>query len=130
MYFVSIPGLIIWAFGMPLLGLYLTNRFKRKLSESEYHSDPKIYNNLQNRFKLQLGFLTQGYEEQYYYWEIVLLLRKTIFVLLMTFLAPLSAGVQSLCAVLILILSLVLQIRKSPYYDQRLNDLESRSIIV
>ena len=57
--------------------------------------------------KLRLGFLTQGYEEEYYYWEIVLLLRKTVLVLMLTFLAPISAGVQSLSAILLLIFSLI-----------------------
>ena len=45
------------------------------------------------RFKLRLGFLTQGYKEEYYYWEIVLLLRKTVLVMILTFGAPVSAGV-------------------------------------
>ena len=105
---VSIPGLILWAFGIPFLGLFMLKRFLRKLEELEFHSDPKIHKNLMARFKLQLGFLTQGYTDEYYYWEIVLLLRKTILVLLMTFLAPVSAGVQSLTAILLLIFALVL----------------------
>ena len=40
-----------------------------------------------------MGFLTQGYEDEYYYWEVVLLMRKTCLVLVLTFLAPISAGV-------------------------------------
>ena len=54
----------------------------------------------------------QGFEDQFYYWEIVLLLRKTTLVLLLTFLAPISAGVQSLSAILLLIGFLVQQLRK------------------
>ena len=127
-YAISIPGLIIWAFGLPLLGFYLTRRFLHQLRESEFHSDPRIYNNLQARFKLRLGFLTQGYEDRYYYWEVVLLLRKTILVLLLTFLAPVSSGVQSLSAILLLIFSLVYQILKKPFYDDRLNHLEATSL--
>lgn len=72
----------------------------------------------------------QGFEDQFYYWEIVLLLRKTILVLLLTFLAPISAGVQSLSAILLLIGFLVQQLRKKPFYDQRLNMLESSSLVV
>ena len=72
----------------------------------------------------------QGFEDQFYYWEIVLLLRKTILVLLLTFLAPISAGVQSLSAILLLIGFLVQQLRKQPFYDQRLNMLEASSLVV
>ena len=52
-----------------------------------------IYRNMYKRFKMELGFLIQGYEDEYYYWEIILLLRKTILVLAMVFLAPISAGI-------------------------------------
>jgi len=79
---------------------------------------------------MELGFLIQGYEDEYYYWEIILLLRKTILVLAMVFLAPISAGIQALCAILLLIMSLAVHIGKRPFYDKRLNDLETISILV
>lgn len=106
-YAVSIPGLLLWALGVPFLGLYLVKKFRRELEAIEYTIDPKHHRNLMARFKLRLGFLTQGYREEYYYWEIVLLLRKTILVLLMTFIAPISAGVQTLAAIMLLIFSLI-----------------------
>jgi len=127
---ISIPGLVLWAFGMPLLGLFLVRRSRMNLAALEFHSDPSIYNNLRDRNKLRLGFLTQGFEDEFYYWEIVLLLRKTTLVLLMTFLAPISAGVQSLSAILLLIGFLSVQLRKEPFYDDRLNKLEASSLIV
>ena len=80
--------------------------------------------------KLRLGFLTQGYEDKYYYWEIVLLLRKTVLVLMLTFLAPISAGIQSLSAILLLIFSLIFHMNKQPFYDYRLNYLETTSLFV
>ena len=83
-------------------------RSLRNIEENKFHSDPAILTNLKSRHKLRYGFLTQGYVDNYYYWEIVLLLRKTILVLLMVFLAPLSAGVQSLSAILLLIVANVI----------------------
>ena len=59
----------------------------------------------------------------------MLLLRKTVLVLLMTFLAPLSAGVQSLSTILLLIAFLVIHTNKQPFYDQKLNNLETTSLI-
>ena len=70
-YSVSAPGIILWAFGVPLLAFYMLKRFLKQMSDAEFHSDPAIYNQLQKRFKLRLGFLTQGYTEEYYYWEVV-----------------------------------------------------------
>lgn len=116
-YTVSVPGLILWAFGVPILALFLIKRFRKTLEDNEYHSNRKIYDDLFKRFKLRLGFLTQGYEDEHYYWEVVLLLRKTMLVLMITFLGPISAGVQALSAILFLIFSLVLQVKKTPFYD-------------
>lgn len=59
-----------------------------------------------------------------------MLLRKTVLVLLLTFLAPISAGVQSLSAILLLIAFLVVQRRWKPFYDSRLNELEATTLIV
>lgn len=110
-YFVAIPGLVCWAFGMPLLGFCCNRRFLAKMEDSKFYSDPKIYNNMKARFRMRLGFLTQGYKEEFPHWEIVLLLRKTILVLMMTFFAPISSGVQSLSAILLLIAALILHMR-------------------
>ena len=90
---LSIPGLILWAFGIPFMGLKALNKFLHDLKDVKTHSDPLVYKRLHQRFRLRLGFLTSGYKKEYYYWEIVLLLRKTIFVLMMVFLAPVSTGV-------------------------------------
>ena len=90
--FVSYPGLILWAFGVPLLGYFMLKRFLKQIQEAEYHSDMRIIKKLRERFKMRLGFLIQGYKEEFFYWEIVCLLRKTILVLMMTFLAPISSG--------------------------------------
>ena len=93
MVLISIPGLAFWAFGIPLFFAWSLRRFLEDLEEAKLHSDPKEYETLQHRFRLRLGFLTSGFVDEFYYWEVVLLLRKTILVLMMTFLAPISAGV-------------------------------------
>ena len=103
------------------MALYLVRGQRQQLQNNEFHSDPKFYNNLYARFKLRLGFLTQGYEDKYYYWQVVLLLRQTILVLLLTFFGPISPGVQSLSAEMLLLASLVYQIKLQPFYDRRLN---------
>jgi len=79
---------------------------------------------------MRLGFLTAGYDDTYYYWEIVLLMRKTLIVLMLTFLAPVSAGVQSLTAILVFVLFFMIQLRLKPYYDQGLNNMENISLFV
>ena len=113
---------------MPLLGLYLVVKFSKLLEDNEYHSDPTIYKQLLARFKLRLGFLTQGYKPEYFYWEIILLLRKTLLVLILTFFEPYSSGFQSLLAMCLFTISIILHLYKDPYYDKKLNNLETLSL--
>ena len=46
MYAVSLPGMILWAFGVPLLALFLVKRFRKQLADNEFHTNRKIYDNL------------------------------------------------------------------------------------
>ena len=57
-FLVTFPGLILWAFGMPILGFFMLKRFMKTLKDNEFHSDPSVMRNLTMRFKLRLGFLT------------------------------------------------------------------------
>ena len=77
---------------------------------------------------IRLGFLKSGFQDKYYYWEIILLLRKTFLVLLMTFMAPISGGIQSLFAIILLSIFYGVQNYVNPYYDPRLNNLEKLSL--
>ena len=79
---------------------------------------------------MRLGFLTAGYSDTYYMWEIVLLMRKTVLVLLIVFLSSVSSGVQSLSAILILTVFFMVQWRLQPYYDPELNAMETLSLFV
>ena len=82
------------------------------------------------RFRLRYGFLTNGYKDEFYYWEVVILFRKTVFILFMVFMAPVSSGVQALCAMIMTITFTAVQLRYEPYYDDRLNMMEFISLVV
>ena len=49
--------------------------------------------------------------------------------LLITFLAPISPGIQSLSTIIILGTFLVVHLNISPFYDKKLNDLETYSLL-
>lgn len=79
---------------------------------------------------MRLGFLTAGYDDKYFYWEIVLLSRKSILVIMIVFLSSVSSGVQSLAAVFFLTAFFMLQWKLEPYYDPALNHMEALSLFV
>ena len=90
--FVSVPGLILWAFGIPFFALQQLTKFFKGVEDSKVYSNPNLHVTMADRFGLRFGFLTSGYQKKYYYWEVFLILRKTVIVLLITFLAPVSSG--------------------------------------
>ena len=88
------------------------------------------FEDLMRSFKVRLGFLTAGYDDKFFYWEIVLLARKSFLVVLIVFLSSVSSGVQSLAAVLMMTIFLIIQTRYKPYYDDALNRMEELSLTV
>ncbi len=99
---VSLPGLIGWAAGIPIYALIKLNRNMEDLAELKKIAAGKSFDDLQKSFNIRMGFLTAGYSEDYFFWEIVLLMRKTLVVLMIVFLSSVSSGVQSLTAILVM----------------------------
>lgn len=127
---VSVPGLLVWALGIPFFALQQLLSFSKLRDSYKAYSNPSHYNSMSDRFELKFGFLTSGYQEKFYFWEVLLILRKTLIVLMITLLAPLSKGMQSLTTISVLLAFLTVHIKIAPFNDQRLNDLESYSLIV
>ena len=98
------------------------------MDKSKVYSQSSLYVNMSDRFGLRFGFLTSGYKTEFYFWEILIILRKTVLVLLITFLAPISKGVQSLSTIVVLASFLLIHLRVSPFYDRKLNNLETYSL--
>ena len=57
-----------------------------------------------------------------------MILRKTVIVLLIVFISPISSGVTSLTTIVVLISFLLVHVRICPFYDKKLNDLETYSL--
>ena len=99
------------------------------MNSTKVLSNPTHFVNMQDRFGLRFGFLTSGYRNEYYYWEVLLILRKTVVVFLITFFAPISKGVQSLGTIIVLGTYLLIHLKTSPFYDKKLNDMETYSLM-
>ena len=127
---VSIPGLIAWAIGIPVYAMIKLFGNVKKLRDIQKFSAGKQFDDLQRRFKVRLGFLTAGYSDTYFYWEIILLMRKTLIVLMIVFLSAVSSGVQSLSSILVLTIFFMIHRKVQPYYDPALNYMETLSLFV
>lgn len=64
--------MVTWGFGIPLFAYILMNREEKRLDKLEVRQ--------------RLGFLFRGYELRFFYWEIVIMLRKIALILIQSFL--------------------------------------------
>ena len=99
---VSLPGLIAWVIGIPLYALWKLQSNMVALLKIKEFSSGKQHEDLLRRFKVRLGFLTAGYDDKFFFWEIWLLGRKSVLVMMIVFLSSVSSGVQSLTSILVL----------------------------
>lgn len=65
---VALPSLIVWGLGIPLFAFLLITREKDKLTSLET--------------KEKFGFLYNGYKKEFYYWEVVIMYRKILMVII------------------------------------------------
>jgi hypothetical protein len=126
---LAMPAICAWVFGAPLIALYIMRK-NRKALEQVHHqailskSDAHKVKDLRMRY----GFLFIGYKTKSLFWELVVIYRKIILVILTVFLNLLSAETQVLAGLLCLISNLILHVRYEPYEDPRLNKMEQYSL--
>jgi hypothetical protein len=109
-----LPGLIIWCFGLPLLCLLSLLKVRNRLVSSPTG--------------LQFSFLYKGYTPQHFYWEFVILYRKTALICSSVFFSLVSTMAQGLSVLAVLIAYFFLQTIVKPFSLPRYHHLELKSI--
>ena len=112
---VALPGLIAWGLLAPGFVLIFILKNRKFL--------------LEKAMKIRFGFLLMGYKPHLYYWEFVIIYRKIFIVFISVFLSPVSHAIQGLVACLILMIAYNVQSLYSPFTVNKLNKLESMSIL-
>jgi hypothetical protein len=113
---VVIPGIVIWGILAPAICLAILIQHRRNLK------DIKI--------RLKLGFLFNGYNNQFYYWEFLIMYRKVLIIFCSTFLSSISINIQALTVAIILNVSLYIHLNKNPFRNLEMNEMEKRSNLV
>jgi len=114
--FIVVPFLVALLIGFPLSLLVSLKKNKDRMQEDDVVSS--------------YGFLYKGYEFKYYYWEIVIVIRKIVIAVLSVFVQ--NAELQSIFISFTLVFFLSLQLIVSPFSSDfpGLNILESLSLSV
>ncbi|CDW85156.1 UNKNOWN [Stylonychia lemnae] len=114
-YYVAIPSIIVWGLGIPFFALIILERINKQLDKIQ--------------IRQKYGFLYRGYKIDYYYWEIVIMYRKILIILIAVFVSNFGVIAQSLFMLFVLLGFLMVNLQKEPFQIKELNDLESLSLI-
>eukprot|EP00397_Hematodinium_sp_SG-2012_P000541 GEMP01000542.1.p1 GENE.GEMP01000542.1~~GEMP01000542.1.p1 ORF type:complete len:1123 (+),score=173.17 GEMP01000542.1:316-3369(+) len=107
---VSITGLICWTLGMPLLAFAWMKKMRRHLFGSL-------------SLREELGFLYNGFEPQYYFWEIVIVFRQVLVIVVSTM--RFGGDMMRLPQYILLAsISLAAQLTVTPYDSRGMNSLD------
>lgn len=109
------PCFCLFVVGIPTLGSYLMYGVQDKL---------------ENKHVFQMyGFLYKGFQDQFYYWEMVIMLRKVVFVFISVFVSHIGGVLTALSGFFVTSFFLVLQKAANPYITQKLNRLETLALL-
>ncbi|CDW85822.1 UNKNOWN [Stylonychia lemnae] len=113
--FVSIPTVLIWGIGIPLFAYLILLKHRMKLENID--------------MRQKYGFLYRGYRTKYFYWEIVIMYRKIVIIIIAVFIGSFGVISQALLMLLILICFTMFNFKKKPFISQILNNLETLSLV-
>jgi predicted outer membrane repeat protein len=111
---VALPAIVIWCIGTPLLFWMLLFRQRKNLNEQ-----------LNVR---RIGFLYSGYHPYFYYWEFVVVLRKSLMVIVANLMVTTQSKIQSQVAITVLWFFAILQYKEMPFETRRYNRTEFLSL--
>jgi len=112
---VALPAMVIWCICTPLFFWALLYRQRK---------------NLQNHINVRrIGFLYSGYHPKFYFWEFVVVLRKSVMVMIANLLMTSESQTQSQIAVGTLWIFVILQHRQKPFEMHRYNHSEFLSLL-
>merc|ERR1719204_1338685 len=118
-FLVALPMGVFYVFGLPLYVL------KRLYNNRDELTKPfeRVNKNIVNRYH----FLFKGYEPEFYYWEIIVMIRKILMVCVAVYMSY-DIQVQALCATLLVVICLCVHSLACPYVTDAMDGLELLSL--
>jgi hypothetical protein len=116
-YMIALPALLVWCAGLPVLSFWYLTKNRGAIIKGNNEKVNLIH-----------GYVFGGFKTDFYFWEILILVRKVILISVSIFVTSYGALTQALILLLVLVLFLVLTARKRPFVNESLFDLEAISI--
>jgi len=112
---IALPFFLLWGIVLPVI------LFRKLVLCSNNLDNQETYS--------KFAFVYEGMKKRRYYWEFVILIRKTLIVIIFVFVNVISVQAQAFATFLVLLVFSALQIKFRPYCDKRLNRMELLSLI-
>jgi hypothetical protein len=113
-YFLALPCIFLWSLGIPFLIYTLLSKEKEQLKTEACLT--------------KFGFLYTGYKPNRFTWEIFIMYRKIICLVIAIFLSRAGIIVQALILILFMIFFTGLNATLRPYNERALNEIEDVSL--
>ena len=122
--FICIPGLFFWVIGLP--GIF----YMKMCTHHDYMKDTTLLSteSFDRRKKIQktlkrLGFLFIGLKPDYYYWEILVMVRKAALIFMAVSFETYSPVGQCLVSLFIIFADMYFLYKYQPYESKQMNNL-------
>ena len=112
---VALPAMLIWSVFVPLFMWVYMYRHRKQLNTV--------------RALRSIGFLYSGYRRELYYWEFIVVLRKSLMVFVANILGTLTVEVQAATAIAVLWFFLMVEAKAFPFETKRFNRTEYFSLM-
>lgn len=112
---ISLPGVLLWGFGVPFMVLVIMIKRFRFLNKDTN--------------KVIFGFIFNGYKQKKFFWEFVILYRKILIICVSVFMSTVSNTIQALTIVILLICALYFQYSQHPYVHKQLNYMDIEALL-
>lgn len=112
---LGVPMMIFYVFGFPAVAGFMMFRHRDEFLKGADEMDQDLLK--------QYSFLFEGYEAEWYFWEVTVIMRKIAIVAIAVFCT--DVHMQSLLAILLCVICLALQMYACPYEDDTMDILDN-----
>ena len=110
---VGAPILLLYGAGIPAYALWKLRKIKRDLEA----------------YRPQYGFLFSSYQDEYYYWEIIISVRKMAFAAVAVLLTPVGSNIAVVCGLLVVYIATTSHAVTNPYHLPGMDRVELAGLV-
>ena len=118
---IGLPSVALYVAGVPLILLAVLIRFRHDIMKDKLEKVPL-------KVRLLVGFAFRGFEPDYFFWDVVRIVRKVALIGTTVFLNTLHDKIKVLSAIFVLAVSFSLHIRHFPFKNETVDFFEELTL--